>query len=102
MAAEVLYPRNLLANLGFPGGRNTPVYEHRMGSRVTGGRERAKQVGIRKRFAHTVMQERAMKPRGDQLADMFTKQLPYPQLTSPTSRVLQHAYAYVREEYGLD
>jgi hypothetical protein len=87
LAIEILYLGNLLANMGFPEGLDTPVYEDNTaciewGNHVIGGRERAKHIDIQKHFAHEVMQQRAMRPikvaTGDQLADMFTKPLPCP------------------------
>ncbi len=53
----------------------------------------AKHIDIRKHFAHEVMQERAMKlikvATGDQLADMFTKPLPYPQFLANIEGILR-------------
>jgi hypothetical protein len=98
MAIEILYLRNLLANMGFPEGLDTPVYEDNTaciewGNHVIGGRERAKHIDIRKHFAHEVIQERAMKlikvATGDQLADMFTKPLPYPQFLANIEGILR-------------
>ena len=61
MAIEILYLRNLLANMGFPEHPDTPVYEDNTaciewGNHVIGGRERAKHIDIRKHFAHEVIQ----------------------------------------------
>jgi hypothetical protein len=89
MAIEILYLRNLLANMWFPEGLDTPVYEDNTaciewGNHVIGGRERAKHIDIQKHFANEVIQERAMKlikvATGDQLADMFTSWLEEPDL----------------------
>ena len=57
MAIEVLYLRNLLANMGFVQAPDNPVYEDntaciKWGNHVSGGRERAKHIDIRKHFAH--------------------------------------------------
>ena len=67
MAIEILYLRNLLANMGFPEHPDTPVYEDNTaciewGNHVIGGRERAKHIDIRKHFAHEVIQNREMRP----------------------------------------
>ena len=94
MAIEIIYLRNLLSNMGFPEKPNTQVYEDNTaciewGNHVIGGRERAKHIDIRKHFAHEVIQRQEMRPikidtslqLADylQLADIFTKPLPYPQ-----------------------
>jgi hypothetical protein len=60
---------------------------------IIGGRERAKRIDIRKHFAHEVIQNRHMRlisvPTDEQLADIFTKALPFSQferfLMRPTS-----------------
>ena len=84
MAIEVLYLRNLLANMGFAQAPDTPVYEDNAaciawGNHVIGGRERAKHIDIRKHFAHETMQNRQMRlikvETSSQLADIFTKPL---------------------------
>ena len=53
------------------------------GNHVIGGRERAKHINIRKHFAHEVIQRQEMRlvkvDTSLQLADIFTKPLPYPQ-----------------------
>ncbi len=53
------------------------------GNRIIGGRERAKHIDISKHFAHEVIQNRHMSPirvpTDEQLADIFTKPLPFPQ-----------------------
>ncbi len=50
---------------------------------LIGGREHAKHIHIRKHFAHEVIQNRQMRlirvPTDEQLADIFTKALPFPQ-----------------------
>ena len=85
MAIEILYLRNLLANMGFAELPNTPVYEDNTaciewGNHVIGGRERAKHIDIRKHFAHEVIQNQEMRlikvDTANQLADIFTKPLP--------------------------
>ena len=85
IAIEIIYLRNLLSNMGFPQGDDTPVYEDNTaciewGNHIIGGRERAKHIDIRKHFAHEVIQNRHMRlirvSTTDQLADIFTKALP--------------------------
>ena len=68
MAIEVLYLRNLLANMGFVQAPDTPVtvYEDNAaciewGNLVIGGRERAKHIDIRKHFARKTIQNRQMR-----------------------------------------
>ena len=66
MAIEVLYLRNLLANMGFAQAPDTPVYEDNTAcieweTHVIGGRERAKYIDIRKHFAHETIQNRQMR-----------------------------------------
>ena len=87
IAIEIIYLRNLLHNMGFPQGDDTPVYEDNTaciewGNHIIGGRERAKHIDIRKHFAHEVIQNRHMRlirvSTSDQLADIFTKALPLP------------------------
>jgi hypothetical protein len=50
---------------------------------IIGGHERAKHIDIRKHFAHEVIQNRNTRlirvPTDKQLADIFTKALPFPQ-----------------------
>ena len=84
MAIEVLYLRNLLANMGFAQAPDTPVYEDNAaciewGNHVIGGRERAKHIDIRKHFAHETIQNRQMRlikvETSSQLDDIFTKPL---------------------------
>ena len=98
MAIEVLYLRNLLSNMGFPEDPHTPVYEDNTaciewGNHVIGGRERAKHIEIRKHFAHEVIQDGAMKlikvDTADQLADVFTKPLHYPQFLACIEGILR-------------
>ena len=100
MAVEVLYLRNLLANMGFPEDIPTPVYEDNTaciewGNHVIGGRERAKHIDIRKHFAHEVIQNGAMRlikvDTTDQLADIFTKALPFPQFKANIDGILHNA-----------
>ena len=84
MAIEVLYLRNLLANMGFAQALDTPVYEDttaciEWGNPVIGGRGRAKHIDLRKHFAHETIQSRQMclikVETSSQLADIFTKPL---------------------------
>ena len=81
-ATEVLYLRNLLENMGFAQPAPTPMYEDNTaciewGNHIIGGRERAKHIDIRKRFAHEVIQNGHMKlvrvSTSAQLADILTK-----------------------------
>ena len=105
MAIKVLYLHNLLANMGFAEQPNTPVYEDntaciKWGNHVIGGRERAKHIDIRKHFAHEVIQIQEMRlikvDTSNQLADIFTKPLPYPELHSfPTRRSSDHRKSVV-------
>ena len=65
-AAEVLYLRYLLHELGFAQQKPTPIYEDNSaciewGNNVIGGRERAKHIDIWKHFAHEVIQNGAMR-----------------------------------------
>ena len=89
-AAEVLYLRYLLQELGFAQQKPSPIYENNSaciewGNNVIGGRERAKHIDIRKHFAHEVIQNGAMRlvkvPTSAQLADILTKGLHLPQST---------------------
>jgi hypothetical protein len=98
MAIEVLYLRNLLANMGFPEEPNTPVYEDNTaciewGNHVIGGRERAKHIDIRKHFAHEVIQNQEMRlikvDTSLQLAEIFTKPLPFPQFQACIQGILR-------------
>ena len=98
MAIEVIYLRNLLSNMGFPEEPNTPVYEDNTaciewGNHVIGGRERAKHIDIRKHFAHEVIQRQEMRlikvDTSLQLADIFTKPLPYPQFLECLQGILR-------------
>ena len=84
MAIEVLYLRNLLANMGFEQAPDTPVYENNAaciesGNHVIGGRERARHIDIRKNFADEMIQNRQMRlikaETSSQIADNFTKPL---------------------------
>ncbi len=88
MAVEIIYLRNLIQNMGLPQEDDTPVYENNTaciewGNHIIGGRERAKHIDIRKHFAHEAIQNRHMRlimvPTDEQLTDIFTKQLPFPQ-----------------------
>ena len=74
--------------MGLPQEDDTPVYEDNTaciewGNHIIGGRERAKHIDIRKHFAHEVIQNchtRLIRvPTDEQLADIFTKALPFPQ-----------------------
>ena len=98
MAIEVIYFSNLLANMGFPEEPNTPVYEDNTaciewGNHVIGGRERAKHIDIRKHFAHEVIQRQEMRlikvDTSLQLANIFTKPLPYPQFLECLQGILR-------------
>ncbi len=65
--------------------RITPHASNGLQSRnhIIGGREHAKHIDIRKHFAHEAIQNRHMLlirvPTDEQLADIFTKPLPFPQ-----------------------
>ena len=85
---EIIYLRNLIRNMGFHQDDDTPVYEDNTaciewGNHIIGGRERAKHIDIRKHFAHEAIQNRHMRlirvSTAEQLADIFTKPLPFPQ-----------------------
>ena len=98
MAIEVMYLHSLLANMGFAEQPNTPVYEDNTaciewGNHVIGGRERAKHIDIRKHFAHEVIQNQEMRlikvDTSLQLADIFTKPLPYPQFQACIQSILR-------------
>ncbi len=62
---------------------------------VIGGRERAKHIDIRKHFAHEVIQRQEMRlikvdtVTSLQLADIFTKPLPYPQFLECLQGILR-------------
>ena len=79
MAIEVIYLRNLLANMGF---LRSPTRRCEWGNHVIGGRERDKHIDIRKHFAHEVNQNQEMRlvkiDTTRQLADIFTKPPPIP------------------------
>ncbi len=85
-AMEVLYLRYLLEQLDFAQQKPTPVHEDKSaciewGNNVTGGRERAKHIDIRKHFAHEVIQNGEIKvPTSAQLVDILTKGLHLPQM----------------------
>ena len=88
MAVEIIYLRNLIRNMGLPQDDDTPVYEDNTagiewGNHIIGGRECAKHINIRKHFAHEAIQNRHMRlirvSTDEQLADIFTKALPFPQ-----------------------
>ena len=88
MAVEITYLRNLMRNMGLPQEDDTPVYEDNTaciewGNHIIGGRERAKHIDIRKHFAHEAIQNRHTRlirvSTDEQLADIFTKALPFPQ-----------------------
>ena len=88
IAVEIIHLRKLIRNMGSPQEDDTPVYEDNTaciecGNHIVGGRERAKHIDIRKHFAHEVIQNSHMRlirvPTAEQLADIFTKALPFPQ-----------------------
>ena len=60
---------------------------------MIGGRERAKHTDIRKHFAHEVIQRQEMRlvkvDTSLQLADIFTKPLPYPQFLECLQGILR-------------
>jgi hypothetical protein len=62
------------------------------GNHIIGGRERAKHIDIRKHFAHEVIQNRQMRlikvDTSKQIADMFTKALPYPRFKACIQAIL--------------
>ena len=65
MAIEVLYLRNLLANMGFEQAPDTPVYEDNAacilwGNHVICGPEQAKHIGIHKNFVRETIQNHQM------------------------------------------
>ncbi len=65
MAFEVLYLRNLLANIGYPEDPNMQVYADttaciEWGNHMIGGRERAKHLDNYKHFSHAVIQNQKM------------------------------------------
>jgi hypothetical protein len=85
---EIIYLRNLIRNMGFHQDDDTPVYEDNTaciewGNHIIGGRKRAKHIDILKHFAHEAIQNRHMRlirvSTDEQLADIFTKALPFPQ-----------------------
>ena len=68
-----------------------------MGNKVIGGRERAKHINIHKNFAHEATQNGHLKllavSTSDQLANIFTKELP-PGSSNACSLSLQdHAFS---------
>jgi hypothetical protein len=76
--------------MSLPQEDDTPIPVHEdntacieWGNHIIGGRERAKHIDIRKHFAHEVIQNRQMRiiraPTDEQLADIFTKALPFRQ-----------------------
>jgi hypothetical protein len=85
IAVAIIDLRNLIRNMGLPQEDDTTVYEDNTAFRnhIIGGRERAKHIDTRKHFAHEVIQSRHMRlirvPTDEQLADIFTKALPFPQ-----------------------
>ncbi len=90
IAVKIIYLHNLIRNMGLPQADDTPVYQYEdntacieWGNHIIGGRERAKHIYIRKHFAHEVIQNSQMRlirvPTDEQLADIFTKALPFPQ-----------------------
>ncbi len=88
IAVEIIYLRNLIRNMGLPQEDDTPVYEDNTAcieweNHIISGRERAKHIDIRKHFAHEAIQNHHMRlirvPTDDQLADIVSKALPFPQ-----------------------
>ncbi len=92
IAVEIIYLRNLIQNMGLPQDDDTdidtPMYEDNTAcikweNHIIGGRERAKHIDIRKHFAHKAIQNSHMRlirdSTDEQLADIFTKALPFPQ-----------------------
>ena len=84
MAIEMIYLRNLLANMGLPQEDYTEVFEDNTAciewsNHVLGGRERAKHIDISKHFAHEVIQNGHIWlyqiSTEHQLADLLTKPL---------------------------
>jgi hypothetical protein len=84
MAIEMIYLRNLLANMGLPQEDYTEVFEDNTAciewsNHVLGGRERAKHIDIRKHFAHEAVQNGHIWlyqiSTEHQLADLLTKPL---------------------------
>ncbi len=103
-ATEALYLRNLLDHMGFAQQAPIPVYEDKTariewGNNVIGARERAKHIGIRKPFAHQVMQDGKVKlilihaPTSSQLADILTKPLHFPQWQACVAGILNKKVA---------
>ena len=99
-AAEVIYLRQLLRDMGFEPKSRTPVYEDntvciKWTNNVIGGRERAKHIGIRKHFAHEAAQlghlrlHRVPTTVTDQLADVFAKTLQPKQHAACIARILR-------------
>ena len=83
--------------MGFTQDPDTPVYEDNTaciewGNHAIGGRERAKHINIRKHFAHETIQNREMRlikvDTTEQLADLFTKALQYPQFLACVQGIL--------------
>ena len=98
MAVEIIYLRNLLSSMRLQGDDDTQVFEDNTAciewsDHVMGGRERAKHIDIRKHFAHEVIQRQEMRlikvDTANQLADIFTKPLPYPQFQACIQRILR-------------
>jgi hypothetical protein len=100
MAIKIIYLRNLLSNMDFPEEPNTPVYAGEdntacieCGNHVIGGRESAKHIDIRKHFTHEVIQRKEMRlvkiDTTRQLADIFTKPLPYLQFLECLQGILR-------------
>ena len=84
MAVEIIYLRNLLANMRLVQKDHTPIYEDNTAciewsNHVMGGRERAKHIDIRKHFAHEAVRNGHMRlykiPTEYQLVDLLTKAL---------------------------
>ena len=75
-----------------------------MTSNVTGGRERAKHIGIRQHFAHEAAQLGHLRhyraSTADQPADAFTKGLQPKQRAARVARTLRHARGRDRRGRG--
>ena len=83
-AVEVIYLRQLLSAMEFTPAGYTPVYEDttaciEWSNNISGGRERAEHIDIRKHFAHEAMQHGYLRllrvSTTQQLADIFTKSI---------------------------
>ena len=104
-ASKVLYLYKLLKHMGFVQASPTPVSEDNTaciewGNNVIGGRERAKHIDIRKRFAHEVIHNGEMLlvrvPMASH-ADIFTKGLHYPQWQACVEGILGKRQTVLRD-----